>query len=342
MSGQSVGGQIRTPRKRRRGGVEIPLEKYPPLIGDNEDSHEHYEYISKTNLQLALSARRTRELLKPYEARTGRKIVLVEDLLKSGAPRATFERESESTTHYHKIQEAIAVLRRQGFAVYPGGAGLDGIYSMADILAISPEGEPLFVEVLTKASIKRGAHVRKLQLAKPVPFCFLGELPNGFLKDLPSNAFCIAHPRAALTEVTRKIPTYYLNAGHTDLSFSTLIKRGRSVTRVEVGTQSLRLQEDVSAFLFALLCERLHWRRSEFTPDVGVEVNMPQAGMMVVPFERTGMSYSNMYVAVRDSQVTLRLGTKPVVIEIRGSNCAARLIEQWLSDVGSSIRLCPD
>lgn len=112
--------------------------------------------------------------------------------------------------------------------------------------------------------------------------------------------------------------------------------------RVTITLPGLRLEEDVSGFLWVALAQVIfrNGGRADARADGWTIRKVPQAPIGHVPFTRHGMPGSALAIEREDSSLVLRLGHVPVVAVVRGSHAAAlELICSWLRVVGLPLRL---
>jgi hypothetical protein len=259
-------------------------------------------------------------------------LVFLDDLKREGRSRAEEERRAESFQHNSAVDTLVGLLRRVGYRVYPGGVGLAGVYAMADLLAVRDDGL-LFVECLTKSAIARGQHLKKRALAERVPFCFVGFLPEEFLKTLPQAVYAISYPSAPRMLDGAWAPRFYRAGTTFEARFRGAVTRGRKFTRITITLDGLRLQEDVSSFLWAALSIRA-FRSMKEMQDLGWTIRFPRAAIGHIPFTRHGQPDSTFQLEGHGSSLIIRLGSVPAVAELQGSATTLDLVQSWLAEEG--------
>lgn len=319
-------GKPKTSNSKKAPFQGTPLGKNITLVGEAFSLNDE----NKTSLSPVTA----RSRLSGFLSNIKKDLDFVEDLLVDGKPRATLERESESYQHSEMTIEMASVLERQGYSVYPGGVGLSNIFVMADLLAISPENQPLFVECLTQATIKKGGHLKKMELTKHIPVCFVGPLPEDFLKQLPKNSYAISHPRISRTQSGDWVPHHYRHDENQQPYFEFLPKGGRTVKKFIVTQPGLRVPEDVSGFIWSALAEfrRTNSSRNSDSPDWGT--TLPRSPYHIIPFARFGKTHSIFRLRNKASELTIKLGKFPVVAEVRGNDSALNELYRRLELVG--------
>jgi hypothetical protein len=258
-------------------------------------------------------------------------LTFLEELNLGGISRAVHERQSESDVHGRLVRSMVGLLRRVGFKVYPGGVGIEGVYAMADLLAIRDD-EVLFVECLTKKSIqKHQGHVRKRELALHVPLCLVGSLPSDFVATLPNRSYVISHPNAPRMSNGEWVPHFYRTGASFTPRFSGSLSRGRKVTKITITLNGLQLPEDVSGFLWTAIAHALfHHKKDDEVRSKGWVIKAPRAAIGLVPFEKYGEAYSSLVIQGHESELVVRLGSIPLQAELRGSRAALDLVISWL------------
>jgi hypothetical protein len=258
-------------------------------------------------------------------------LTFLEELKLGGLSRAVHERQSESDVHGGLVRSMVGLLRRMGFKVYPGGVGIEGVYAMADLLAIHGD-EFLFVECLTKKSIQKyQAHVRKRELALHGPLCLVGPLPPDFVAALPNTSYVISRPNAPLMSNGEWVPRFYRTGASFTPRFAGSLSRGRKVTKITITLNSLRLPEDVSGFLWTAIAHALfHHKKYDEVRSKGWVIKAPRAAIGLVPFERYGEAFSSLVIQGHESELVVRLGGIPLQAELRGSSAALDLMISWL------------
>lgn len=277
-------------------------------------------------------------------------LVLVEDLKVGGQQRAEYERERESRQHLELVKTMVGALRRVGFDVYPGGATIPDVYAMADLIAVDGK-EVIFVECLTKASIKKHrAQVKKLALVARVPsFCFVGPLPAQFVSCLPSTAYAVASPTSPRTLAGEWVPAYFRGVGFKQ-RFEGVVRRGRSLSHIDITVPGLRLPEDASGFLCAAVhLGYMQWQFNQSSdhvpePEGGFLSLAAQRASTVggwtvpsvlrmggVPFARKGKAGSVFRVEREGSSLAMRFGGSAPCFKLRD---ALELVQGWLDAVG--------
>lgn len=259
-------------------------------------------------------------------------LVFVEDLRVGTEGRAGFERRTESPTHKEFIRSMAGLLRRLKYGVYAGGVGVPGLFSLADLLAIDGE-RLLFVECLTDASIRLGGHLKKLELARRVPLCFVGQLPPEFVAELPSSAYAIEHLYVPRMLDGKWVPRFYQSVPEQPARFRICLKRGRKLTRISFDA-GLRLPEDVSGFLWVAICEGMFPNWKVVPLPEGWKCKMPRFEIGHLFFNRHGMPDSSLKLKNDKSELILRLGKVPVSAELRGTDAALDLLLSWFSKAG--------
>ncbi len=265
-------------------------------------------------------------------------LVFLDDLKRGGRSRAEEERRSESSKHNTAVDTMVGLLRRVGYQVYPGGVGLAGVYAMADLLAVRDDGF-LFVECLTKSAVARGHHLKKRDLAERVPFCFVGPLPSEFMGALPQSVYGIDHCHAARMLDGTWVPRFYRQSTAFEPRFRAQVVRGRKLTRIGIRLDGLRLQEDVSSFLWGALSPPLFklLTASKGMQDLGWKIGLPREGIGHVPFTRHGQAESAFRMEGQGSRLIIRLGSVPVRAELEGSMAAFEQVQSWLEQMAFPI-----
>lgn len=259
-------------------------------------------------------------------------LVFVEELKVGNEGRAEFERRTESRRHKELVRSMAGELRRLGYEVYAGGVGISGVYVLADLLAVDGE-KLLFVECLTTASIQKGGHLKKLELARRVPLCLVGQVPPEFLSLLPPSSYALKSPYAPRMLDGRWIPRFYLRDSEQPAQVLISLKRGRVLTRISFEA-GLRLPEDVSGFLWVAICEGRYPNLKNVPLPQGWKCKMPRAEIGRLRFNRHGMPNSTLILSNGESELTLRLGKVPVSAELRGTEAALSFLLEWFSRVG--------
>lgn len=85
---------------------------------------------------------------------------------------AALEQETESKTHREMRTHAIKHFEKLGYQIYPGGIGVEGVFTLADFLAFR-DGRVVFVECLTDAKATSQDIERKMQLRRSGELCFV-------------------------------------------------------------------------------------------------------------------------------------------------------------------------
>lgn len=322
-------------RPRRRLQPGTPFHPADILIGETRRwAPLHLERTRSSASGGDLSASEVRQRVKLP-------LVLVEDLRKDGRERAKVERESEGPGHRDAIKEMVGALQRLGYDVYPGGAGIAGVYVLADLLAVDRNGIPLFVECLTKRAITAfGAQEKKLALAERVPFCFVGALPEEFIARLPATAYSVTSPRSPWYDTAHEagilVPPFY-REGTFEAHFRVRISKRKVLSGIEVTVPGLRRTEDVSGFLAAMielaLCMHRGSAQAAGWSVSGLEV------LTEIPFGNEGRAGSVFRLGREGSALMLRFGGAGVTGEIRGSCDALDLLAEWLAEGKFPVRI---
>lgn len=95
-----------------------------------------------------------------------------ETLNHQGLSYQALEEKAESTAHADARLEAQKYFISRGFVIYPQGIGIEGVYTLADFLAIRGE-RVIFVEVLTDSALSEETLRRKLSLQEHAELCFI-------------------------------------------------------------------------------------------------------------------------------------------------------------------------
>ncbi|MDP1916614.1 MAG: hypothetical protein Q8L14_10225 [Myxococcales bacterium] len=244
------------------------------------------------------------------------------------------ERETESNTHRDLVEKMATGLLRLGWSTYLGGAGVRGVMAMADLVAFDGATH-LFVECLTKSAIKKfRKHETKRELCERVPFLFVGELPEEFHSTLPSECWAIAYPASPRTQAGIWVPPHFRTAPSAPVEIRVLAKRGRVKTSLSFEATGLRLQEDISGFLFTALTELLRRRQSDWR-----EVRFPRVPVGCVPFLSHGQSGTVMELESGTDRLKLLLGRLPLSAELRGEVESLQRLFAQLNEIGLSISL---
>ena len=106
--------------------------------------------------------------------KTGIKLVssAIPTFADSGQTYAALEQETESKTHREMRMHTITHFERLGYQIYPGGIGVEGVFTLADFLAFR-DGRVVFVECLTDAKARTLDIERKMQLKPFGEVCFV-------------------------------------------------------------------------------------------------------------------------------------------------------------------------
>ncbi len=293
------------PRRKKRRGVEVRPASF--LVGGAVWSTEGHSERKQ--------ARQLREMLRARaDALIGHRLVFGEELPAGDTTVAARARQSERGGHEMRVQEMVGVLNHLGYVVYPGDVGIEDVYAMADLVALRDD-ELLFVECLSKASVKRGAHEKKLALAEHVPFCFVGELPDDFVASLPPTAYAITHPHSACLAHGPLVPYFWRTDRDAPVVLDVSLRRGRKLVSIGATMPILRRPEEVAGFVWACLAPALLTAK-------GWERTWPRARVGRVPFDRVGMPDSSFRMKSDASDLLLRLGRLPMAGELRGTRQA--------------------
>jgi hypothetical protein len=323
---------VRSAAPARRSKVAAPFSSLVGEGSSDSEDNRHFRFGLDTNDDApseppeAFLSKRDASRLAPKL-----RLVFLDDLKLNGISRALHERRSESSTHNIMVRDMVGLLRRLGWRVYPGGVGIQGVYAMADLLAIDGD-QVLFVECLTRKNIEKFAkHVTKRELAARVPFCFVGPVPDDFMASLPRSAYAIAHPNAPMMLNGERVPHFYRTNHDFIPRFIGTTRAGRTKSRITIQLNGLRLEEDVSGFLWTALADAMHHRGMfQVALRDGWTIKTPRAPIGMVPFAKHGVSGSAFSLKGRKSEVILKLGKIPVEAELRGTREALDLLASWL------------
>ncbi len=288
--------------RRRARSKATPVDTAGELVGDDST-----ECIAQEELRE--SARKVARKLLGFE------LAFAEEIQFSSGTLATLARDGESSNHRKSVQEAVGVLKRLGYEVYPGDVGIDGYHAMADLVAWD-ESSVWFIECLTKASIKFGAHERKLLLARRVPFCFVGDLPDDFARALPPNAHALRRPDSAFTH-RNEVPPFWLRSPDQKPLLVVQCRRKRVLCYLSLAIAQLRLSEDATGYL----CHYL-WRGWRGRDREGFNIRLPITGYGVMPFKRYESPNTKYQLKSASSELELRLGSLPLRGHLRGTTAA--------------------
>jgi len=88
------------------------------------------------------------------------------------------ERQSESVEHKHLTSVTKALLIKSGLRFYGHNIGISGCYTMADMVVLDHENNPLFIEILSTPATEITTKIeRKMKLGDRVPLLFV--IPEG-------------------------------------------------------------------------------------------------------------------------------------------------------------------
>lgn len=336
--------QRRDPRRSQTVPRLSPLAgDHPDADADDERHRESFLHHEKRHAGVSigpeqfLSKADVRRLLPQLDLK------FLDELKVDGVSRSVQERRSESYYHNDYVRGMVGVLRRLGWRVYPGGVGIAGVYAMADLLAIDGD-DFLFVECLSKTSVQKfSAHLKKRELAMRVPFCFVGPVPDDFMATLPATAYGIAHPASPAMLNGEWVPHFWRTDREFVPRFIGVVTKGRSLAHVRITLDGLRLEEDVSSFLWTAWTEACIFRRKLYEAQAqaqGWEIrSLRGVAIGHVPFERHGLSGTIIRIKGHGSELALNLGRIPVEAELRGSPAALELLRSWLELVGFPLHM---
>jgi hypothetical protein len=203
---------------------------------------------------------------------------------------------------------------------------------MADLLAIDSNNHFIFVECLTKSSIKRKAHLKKQLLSSNVPFCFVGELPIDFVNSLPEHAFAISNPRSIYTIKKNGRTPFYFKDWKLPSHILGNSRKKRKGHEIVLEMNKLRCPEDISSFLlFELSCI---FPKSPYNVDNEKwNITMPREYSGFAPFKGFNKPYSVFKFEIESSKLSIHFGTSPLVLKVQGSDKSLNTILKLLKNL---------
>jgi hypothetical protein len=177
--------------------------------------------------------------------------------------------------------------------------------------------------------------------------CLVGSLPAEFVEQLPKHSYCIEYPRAPKTISGEWVPGFYRLPNFTHTHFVGNVTKGRTVTQIHFADMGLRVAEDICGFLWAALCAHLFKncppgrRHYASIGDAKSEwhVTYGKGSIHSIPFDRFGKPGSTFSLKNDESEFRLKLGTVPLVAELRGSDDSLKLVMSWLEQAGFPLLL---
>lgn len=306
-----------------------PLPTYPYLVGGWRDDFQGTGAALADEARAVLTeALRTRGLQPQFGT----------DLPGSNGNLVETARRSESFHHWDGVSGMVGQLWRLGWIVYPGDVGVVGTFALADLAAVRGN-EILFVECLTKKTIKLGKHEHKAALAARVPMCFVGAVPKDFVDSLPEDSYAIEDARSAKLITGEWVPHFFRTTRGARVRFQGRWSTARRYRYLTIVAAGLQLALDVGSFIAAGIAYAWCGGVSRDLRARGIEVTLMRGPLGAVPYEYPGKAGSTIRLKTATSSVSITLGQTPLRARVEGGDQAIDVLRDLLRGVGLPIEI---